>query len=221
MSTSADLTATELLAAYRTGELSPVEATQDVLDRIDQLDREVRAFCFVDADQALDAAKASEQRWQQGLPQGLVDGVPTSIKDMYLTQGWPTLRGSRLVSPDRDGQSTGRRWLGCANTVRCCWARRPPPSWPGNASPTARSPASRSTRGTPAGRRAGRAGVAPWRWRWAWGRCRWALTGVVRCASLRPSPPRWRSSRLTVACRTGRPARWGPWRTPGRYSHGG
>ncbi|MGH3776094.1 MAG: amidase [Pseudonocardiaceae bacterium] len=102
MSTPADLTATELMAAYRAGELSPVEATQDVLDRIDQLDRQVRAFCLVDADRALEAAKASEQRWQQGQPQGLVDGVPTSITDMYLTQGWPTLRGSKVISPDQE-----------------------------------------------------------------------------------------------------------------------
>lgn len=102
MSTPADLTATELVAAYRAGELSPVEATQDVLHRIDQVDRQVRAFCLVDPDRALQAAKASEQRWQQGLPQGLVDGVPISIKDVYLTQGWPTLRGSKVVSPEQE-----------------------------------------------------------------------------------------------------------------------
>ena len=102
MTTPADLAATQLVAAYRAGELSPVEATQDALDRIDQLDRQVRAFCLVDADRALEAAKTSEQRWQQGLPQGPVDGVPVSIKDVYLTQGWPTLRGSRLVSPDQE-----------------------------------------------------------------------------------------------------------------------
>jgi aspartyl-tRNA(Asn)/glutamyl-tRNA(Gln) amidotransferase subunit A len=102
VSTPADLTATELVAAYRAGELSPVEATQDVLHRIDQVDRQVRAFCLVDPDRALQAAKASEQRWRQGLPQGLVDGVPTSIKDVYLTQGWPTLRGSKVVSPEQE-----------------------------------------------------------------------------------------------------------------------
>jgi aspartyl-tRNA(Asn)/glutamyl-tRNA(Gln) amidotransferase subunit A len=102
VTTPADLTATQLVAAYRAGELSPVEATQDVLDRIDQLDRQVRAFCLVDADRALEAAKAAERRWQQGLSLGPVDGVPVSIKDVYLTQGWPTLRGSKLVSPDQD-----------------------------------------------------------------------------------------------------------------------
>jgi len=102
VSTPADLTATELVAAYSAGELSPVEATQDVLERIEQLDHLVRAFCLVDADRALAAAKVSEQRWQQDQPQGLVDGVPTSIKDIFLTAGWPTLRGSKVVSPDQE-----------------------------------------------------------------------------------------------------------------------
>ncbi|HJT04545.1 MAG TPA: amidase [Pseudonocardiaceae bacterium] len=131
MTTPADLTATQLVAAYRAGELSPVEATQDVLDRIDQLDGQVRAFCLVDADRALETAKAAEQRWQQRLPQGLVDGVPVSIKDVYLTQGWPTLRGSRLVSPDQewpfDGPSItrlrehGAVLLGKTTTSELAW----------------------------------------------------------------------------------------------------
>ncbi|HEX2298949.1 MAG TPA: amidase family protein, partial [Pseudonocardiaceae bacterium] len=90
------------MAAYRAGELSPVEATQDVLDRITQIDDKVRAFCLVDADRALAEAKASERRWQQAQPQGLVDGVPTSIKDIFLTAGWPTLRGSKVVDPDQE-----------------------------------------------------------------------------------------------------------------------
>ena len=102
MSTPADLTATELVAAYRAGTLSPVEATQDVLDRIAHMDSKVRAFCLVDADRALAEAKASERRWQQAQPQGLVDGVPTSIKDIFLTAGWPTLRGSKVVDPDQE-----------------------------------------------------------------------------------------------------------------------
>src|SRR5690606_26736759 len=34
-------------------------------------------------------------------PQGLLDGVPATVKDLVLTKGWPTLRGSRAVSPDQ------------------------------------------------------------------------------------------------------------------------
>jgi len=97
--TAADLTATELLAAYRSGELSPVEATEAALERIARHDPEVNAFCLVDADGALASAKASAERWQRGEPAGALDGVPVSIKDILLTRGWPTRRGSRTVDP--------------------------------------------------------------------------------------------------------------------------
>src|SRR5260370_16944554 len=45
----------------------------------------------------MDAARASERRWRAGEPAGLLDGVPTSVKDLLLTGGWPTLRGSRTI----------------------------------------------------------------------------------------------------------------------------
>ncbi|AGM09286.1 amidase [Amycolatopsis keratiniphila] len=95
------LTASELVAAYATGELSPVEATQTALRAIEERDGETNAFCLVDADGALEQAKASEVRWRDGNPIGWLDGVPASIKDMFLTQGWPTLRGSRCIDPDQ------------------------------------------------------------------------------------------------------------------------
>ncbi len=96
---TAHLTATELLAAYRSGELSPVEATEATLQRIERHDPEVNAFCLVDADAALASAKASAERWGRREPLGALDGVPISIKDILLTRGWPTLRGSRTVDP--------------------------------------------------------------------------------------------------------------------------
>ncbi|WP_410662363.1 amidase [Amycolatopsis sp. lyj-84] len=95
------LTASELVAAYATGELSPVEATQNALRVIEERDGETNAYCLVDADGALEQAKASEIRWRDGNPIGWLDGVPASIKDMFLTQGWPTLRGSRCIDPDQ------------------------------------------------------------------------------------------------------------------------
>ncbi|MGH3621040.1 MAG: amidase, partial [Sciscionella sp.] len=94
------LTAGELVAGYSTGELSPVDVTHAVLKQISDRDSAVNSFCLVDAERALEQAKASEERWQQGHPLGLLDGVPTSIKDMFLTEGWPTLRGSRAVDPN-------------------------------------------------------------------------------------------------------------------------
>ena len=46
---------------------------------------------------ALAAARDSEARWMKGAPQGWLDGVPASIKDLILARGWPTLRGSKTV----------------------------------------------------------------------------------------------------------------------------
>jgi aspartyl-tRNA(Asn)/glutamyl-tRNA(Gln) amidotransferase subunit A len=96
------MSATELLDRFRARELSPVEATEAALQRIETLDAQVNAFCLVDRDLALAEARGSEQRWLRQEPKGMLDGVPTSIKDLLLTKGWPTLRGSRLVSAAQD-----------------------------------------------------------------------------------------------------------------------
>ena len=105
-------TATELLALYRAKAASPVEATQAVLAQITRLNPQLNAFCLVDAAAALQTARASEARWQRGTPIGPLDGVPTSIKDLILTRGWPTLRGSHTVNPDQpwevDAPATAR-----------------------------------------------------------------------------------------------------------------
>ena len=105
-------TATELLALYRAKAASPVEATQAVLARINQLNPQLKAFILVDDAAALQAARASEARWQRGAPIGLLDGVPTAIKDLILTRGWPTRRGSLTVNPDQpwdvDAPATAR-----------------------------------------------------------------------------------------------------------------
>lgn len=95
------LSAVELLEGYGKGEFSPVEVTQAVLDRIDDKGEALNAFSLVDGERALAEAKASEARWQKAEPQGRVDGVPTVVKDLILTEGWPTMRGSRTTDPDQ------------------------------------------------------------------------------------------------------------------------
>jgi aspartyl-tRNA(Asn)/glutamyl-tRNA(Gln) amidotransferase subunit A len=112
----ADNNATELLALFRSGQASPVEATQAVLARIDQLNPRLNAFRLVAHEQALQSARHSEARWQKfrrgGEPCGALEGVPVSIKDLVLTRGWSTLRGSRTVDPEQawdvDAPATSR-----------------------------------------------------------------------------------------------------------------
>lgn len=111
-STGSLLTASELISAYTAREVSPVEATKAALDAIDRRDETLNSYCLVDAEGAMEQAKASEERWREGNPIGWLDGVPASIKDMFLTKGWPTLRGSRCIDPkgswDIDSPVTAR-----------------------------------------------------------------------------------------------------------------
>lgn len=100
-STESLLTASELVAAYSARELSPVEATKAALEAIERRDGTLNSYCLVDAEGALEQAKASEERWRESNPIGWLDGVPASIKDMFLTKDWPTLRGSRCIEQDQ------------------------------------------------------------------------------------------------------------------------
>jgi len=91
------MTALELIACFQKHQLSPVEATQAALNAIAAHNPRLNVFCLVDADFATRQARASEARWLANSPSGLLDGVPVSIKDLVITAGWPTLRGSRTV----------------------------------------------------------------------------------------------------------------------------
>jgi aspartyl-tRNA(Asn)/glutamyl-tRNA(Gln) amidotransferase subunit A len=94
--------AADLVAGYRSGELSPVDATRAALDAIAVHDADVNAFVLVDEEAAMAAARRSEDRWRSGRALGPADGVPTSVKDIFLTAGWPTLRGTHLIDPDQE-----------------------------------------------------------------------------------------------------------------------
>src|SRR3954469_14325150 len=89
--------ATRLLQLFAARELSPVAAVDAALNAIERGNARLNAFCLVDRARAMQAAQESEARWARGTPMGPLDGVPTSIKDLILTKGWPTLRGSRTV----------------------------------------------------------------------------------------------------------------------------
>ena len=106
------LTAVELLDSYRKRTLSPVEVAIAVLRRIGDWNPKFNAFCLVAEEEALAGARESEKRWAAGQPLGLLDGVPVSIKDLILTKGWPTLRGSKTIDPkgpwEDDAPATAR-----------------------------------------------------------------------------------------------------------------
>jgi len=101
------LSAAELITHYRAKQLSPVEVTRAACERIRKLDPIYNAFVLVDEERAMVDARASEARWMHGKPVGLVDGVPATVKDLILTRGWPTLRGSRTIDPRQEWSEDG------------------------------------------------------------------------------------------------------------------
>ena len=86
-----DLTATEQLAALRTGDVTPVELVAHYLDRIERLDGGLGAFVEVTADAALSRAAALGST-----PIGALWGLPFGDKDLVARAGVPTRFGSRL-----------------------------------------------------------------------------------------------------------------------------
>ncbi len=96
-----NLSAHDLLRLYKKRDLSPLEVTKVMLERIEAVNPVINAFHYVQHDVALEAAKRSEERWAAGNPRGLLDGVPTAVKDGLLMKGIPIYRGSAANAADR------------------------------------------------------------------------------------------------------------------------
>ncbi|HXC54676.1 MAG TPA: amidase [Rhizomicrobium sp.] len=95
-----EMTASELSAHFASRDLSPVEVAEGCIGRIEALDAGINAFCHFDPEASLAMAEASEARWLEGEPLSPLDGVPVAVKDLLVTKGWPTRRGSLTVDPD-------------------------------------------------------------------------------------------------------------------------
>ena len=95
----AGLTATELVAAYASRDLSPVEVLHDVADVIEAREPELNAFWHLDLEGAATAARASEERWRRAEPTGPIDGVPVTVKENLGRAGVPMPAGNAGVEP--------------------------------------------------------------------------------------------------------------------------
>ncbi len=84
----------ELTALFRRRALSPVELMRAVLARIERLEPRLNAFATLLAEPAMAAARAAEARFLTGDPPPPLLGIPVTIKDLTITKGIPTERGS-------------------------------------------------------------------------------------------------------------------------------
>jgi len=98
-----DLTMLEQAAAIRRGEVSPVELVDHYLDRIERHNETVGAFVHLAPDQARAAAKDAESAVTSGADLPALHGVPTAIKDLYLTADMPTGFGTGAFPPQELG----------------------------------------------------------------------------------------------------------------------
>ena len=99
------LAASELSQLIERKEVSPVEATEAYLDRIDALDFKFNSFLTVRRKEALDSARQAEQAIIQGNYLGPMHGIPVAVKDQLWTQGIRSTNGSRILAdfvPEED-----------------------------------------------------------------------------------------------------------------------
>ncbi|MBT9525298.1 MAG: amidase [Rhizobacter sp.] len=111
MDTLHTLSAIELLAAYSSKALSPVEVTRAVLQHIERCEPSIHATYALDPQAALAQAEASQARWLKNEPQGALDGVPVTIKENIASKGVPIPLGTAatdLVPAERDAPPTAR-----------------------------------------------------------------------------------------------------------------
>ena len=124
------LSALQLRDLYQKGEVSPVEVTEAILRRMDELNPTLNAFITTTPELALKGAHIAEQAYQTGESPPPLAGIPTSIKDLVSMTGVRTTRGSLLYKdwvPDYDApiierlHEAGAVMLGKTNLPELGW----------------------------------------------------------------------------------------------------
>jgi aspartyl-tRNA(Asn)/glutamyl-tRNA(Gln) amidotransferase subunit A len=90
-------TAAQMADALAKGETTSVELTQVHLDRVAEVDGQVKAFLHVDSEGALAQAKDVDARRAKGEKLSAIAGIPLALKDVLAQKGVPTTAGSKIL----------------------------------------------------------------------------------------------------------------------------
>jgi aspartyl-tRNA(Asn)/glutamyl-tRNA(Gln) amidotransferase subunit A len=90
-------TAAQMADALAKGETTSVELTQAHLDRVAEVDGQVKAFLHVDSEGALAQAKDVDARRAKGEKLSAIAGIPLALKDVLAQKGVPTTAGSKIL----------------------------------------------------------------------------------------------------------------------------
>ncbi len=99
------LSACDVLAAFKTRVLTPSAYLAACLEQISRYNPKINALTAMDTEGAIASAVAATQRWKDGCPKGVLDGLPIGVKDLQNTKGLLTTHGSirtRGYIPDED-----------------------------------------------------------------------------------------------------------------------
>lgn len=88
----------ELQSMLTKGEISSVELTKNIFQRIDQVEPQIESFITQNREQALEQAQAADKKIAAGNA-GALCGIPLSIKDVLCTKGLRTTAGSKILEP--------------------------------------------------------------------------------------------------------------------------
>jgi aspartyl-tRNA(Asn)/glutamyl-tRNA(Gln) amidotransferase subunit A len=86
-------------AALRGGQITSVDLTAGMLDRIEHLNPRLGAFIAVTGETAMEAARQADVDLARGLDKGPLQGIPLGVKDIIATDNAPTTAQSLVLDP--------------------------------------------------------------------------------------------------------------------------
>jgi amidase len=92
------MTVGELAPLLASKQLSPVELTRAMLDRLDRLEPRYRSYVTRTDEEALEAARVAERELVAGRHRGPLHGVPVAVKDLCFGAGVRTMGGCNVLA---------------------------------------------------------------------------------------------------------------------------